>query len=217
MYQVQDLPACRRNISTFSPPPSPPILIISSCPYKLSSLSPLPPFAFRISFTCVSYAARLEIHSTLYITWTPTSATIWLAGQSRDAPYAISALLRQATSTPFAPFIGASPSRRPIPHHLPKVKYLQPRIVHDVRELNASCCIFFYSTLKTILNILHMSAFVSSSVGPCPRLMLLPSLRRLLVTSTYRARLLGLIKYNASYFFQLVEVCILVLYLDRLW
>ena len=132
------------KLSTFSPPPSPPILIISSCSYKLS-LSPLFPFAFRILFTCFSYAARLEIRSTLYITWTPTSATIWLAGQSRDAPYAISALLRQATSTPFAPFIGASPSRRPIPHHLPKVKYLQPRIVQDVRELNASCCIFFYS------------------------------------------------------------------------
>ena len=140
-YQDQDLPVCRRtNLSTFSPPPSPPILIISSCPYKLS-LSPLPPFAFRISFTCVSYAARLEIHSTLYITWTPTSATIWLAGQSRDAPYAISALLQQATSTPYAPFTGASSSRRPIPHHLPKVKHLQPRTVHDARELNTSCCI----------------------------------------------------------------------------
>ena len=166
------------------------MLIISSCSYKLS-LSPLSPFTFRILFTCFSYAARLEIRSTLYITWTLTYATIWLAGPSRDAPYAISALLRQATSTPFAPFIGASPSRRPIPHHLPKVKYLQPRIVHDVRELNASCCIFFIFDLTTILNRLYISAFVTSSAGPCPRLMLLPSLRRLIVTSTYRARLLG--------------------------
>ena len=58
----------------------------------------------------------------------------------------------------------------------------------------------FIVDLTTILNILYWSAFVSSSVGPCPRLTLLPSLGRLLVTSTYRARLLGLIKYNASYF-----------------
>ena len=105
---------------------------------------------------------------------------------------------------PFAPFIGASPSRRQIPHHHPKVKNFQPRIVHDARELNTSSCISL-STKLLLSNYSTRLVSVAQVRVHIPGLLLLPLLRWLNVTFTYHAPLLGLIKYNAWYFLAIIR------------